>query len=247
MPRLSGKIAVVTGASRGIGNAIARRLAADGATLIVNYAKNAKPANDLVKEITSAGGTASAIQADVSDPAQVRALFDTVHKNHGRVDILVNNAGVWQMAPLAEFTPQHYHDVFNVNVLGPLVVSHEALKHFPKTGGRIINISSVAATSGMPGDAVYGASKAALDAFTINWAAELGPRQITVNTVAPGFTETDMSSGAPEEFKKILISRTPLGRAAQPQDIADVVAFIASDDARWITGQILAASGGLIP
>src|SRR5580704_10212617 len=134
MPRLSGKIAVVTGASRGIGHAIARRLAADGATVVVNYAKNAKPANDLVKDITSAGGTATAIQADVSDVAQVRALFETVKKQHGRVDILVNNAGVWQQAPLAEFTPKHYREVFDINVLGPLVVSSEALKLFPATG-----------------------------------------------------------------------------------------------------------------
>jgi 3-oxoacyl-[acyl-carrier protein] reductase len=247
MGNLKGKVAVVTGASRGIGNAIALRLSQEGAAVAVNYGKNAGPANELVQKIKSAGGTAAAIQADVSNPAQVRALFETVQKHHGHVDIVVNNAGIWQLAPLAEFTPKHFHDVFGTNVLGPLVVASEALKYFPKAGGRIINISSVASRGGVPEGAVYGASKAALDALTVNWAVELGSRRITVNTVSPGFTDTDMSAVASPEFKKMLADKTPLGRVGQPQDIVGIVAFLASDDAAWITGENIAASGGLKP
>jgi 3-oxoacyl-[acyl-carrier protein] reductase len=245
MGKLSGKVAVVTGASRGIGAAIAQRLASDGAAVAVNYSSSANAANDLVAGIKSSGGTAAAIQADVSDLAQVRKLFEIVQSHHGRVDILVNNAGIWANVPLREFTTEHYTKLFNLNVLGAILAASEAIKYIADSGGRIINISSVAAQMGVPGGAVYAASKAAINALTLNWAAELGPRRITVNSVAPGFTETEMAAQAPEEFKLALVAKTPLGRTGQPGDIADVVAFLASNDARWVTGQTIDVSGGL--
>ncbi len=247
MGKLTGKIAVVTGASRGIGAAIAQRLAADGASVVVNYNQSAKGAEEVVKEITAAGGTAAAIQGDVANSAQVKGLFAEIKKRFGRVDILVNNAGVWRLAPLAEYTPEHFREVMSTNVEGALQASAEALKLIPAASGRIINISSIAARTAMAGAAVYCASKAALDALTLNWALELGPRNITVNAVAPGVTETDMVAGAPEEFKNELKSKTPLGRLGRAEDIADVVAFLASDDARWVTGHTIDASGGLRP
>jgi 3-oxoacyl-[acyl-carrier protein] reductase len=247
MGKLSGKIAVVTGASRGIGAAIALRLAADGAAVAVNYGKSAQAAEEIVAQIKSKGGTAAAIQADVSDNAQVKKLFETVQKHHGHVDIVVNNAGVWANAPVEQLNADHFYQVFNLNVLGPIQVTAAAVNYFPKTGGKIINITSVAARAALPAGSVYSASKAALDALTLNWAAELGPRNITVNSVSPGVTETEMVAQAPKEFKDGLKAKTPLGRLGQPQDIADVVAFIASDDARWITGQIIDVSGGLRP
>jgi 3-oxoacyl-[acyl-carrier protein] reductase len=245
MSSLSGKIALVTGASRGIGAAIARRLASDGATVVVNYVTSAKAADAVVAQITSAGGSASAIQGNVSDAGQVRRLFDAIHKAHGRVDIVVNNAGVYAEAPLAEATVEHYRHVFDINVQGTILVSAEALKHFPKTGGRIINFSSVLAQGAAPNASVYGASKAAVEALTRYWAADLGSRHITVNAVAPGLTDTDMAAHVPPEIKNVIVSRTPLGQLGRAEDIADVVAFLASDNGRWITGHTITASGGL--
>jgi 3-oxoacyl-[acyl-carrier protein] reductase len=245
MARLTGKVAVVTGASKGIGAAIARRLAADGAAVAVNYSQSAAAASEVVAQIKSAGGTAAAIQADVRDPAQVRKLFEQVKKNHGHVDILVNNAGVWANAPLSEFTIEHFRNVFDLNVVSAILAASEAIKLFPKSGGRIINISSVAAKLPSADGSVYSASKAALDALSLNWATELGSRNITVNSLSPGFTETEMSASAPDEFKKMVLGKTPLGRMGQPADIAEVAAFLASDEARWITGQVITASGGL--
>jgi 3-oxoacyl-[acyl-carrier protein] reductase len=247
MNRLSGKIAIVTGASRGIGAAIATRLAADGATVAVNYSTSGNAAADLVAQIVAAEGKAAAFQGNVADAQQVQKLFGEIRKHHDHVDILVNNAGIWANAPLAEFTLEHYHKVFDTNVQGPLLVTAEAIKYFPKSGGRIINISSVASRAAMAGGSVYSASKAALDALTLNWATEFGPRKITVNSVALDVTETDMVASAPKEFKDALMAKTPLGRLGAPSDIADVVAFIASDDARWITGQTIDVSGGLRP
>jgi 3-oxoacyl-[acyl-carrier protein] reductase len=245
MSRLAGKVAVVTGASRGIGAAIALRLAADGAAVAVNYTSSVKAAEDVVSQISTSGGRAAAIQADVSRAAEVKRLFETVQERHGRVDIVVNNAGVFDVAPLAEFSMNSYLHIFGINVQGTILVAAEALKHFPETGGRIINLSSVLATGVTPGAAVYGASKAAVEALTRYWALELGPRNITVNAVAPGLTETDMSSNVPPDGQKAIAARTPLGRLGRPEEIADAVAFLASDEARWVTGHVLTASGGL--
>ena len=245
MSRLAGKIAVVTGASRGIGAAIALRLAADGASVMVNYTSSVKPAEAVVWEISKSGGRAAAIQADVSKLSDVRRLFDTVRQRHGHVDIVVNNAGVYGAQPLAEFTLETYQRIFGINVQGTILIASEAVKCFPETGGRIINLSSVLANAVTPNAAVYGASKAAIEALTRYWALELGPRNITVNAVAPGLTDTDMASGLPPEAQKAVAARTPLGRLGRPEEIADAVAFLASDEARWVTGHVLTASGGL--
>jgi len=245
MSSLSGKVAVVTGASRGIGAAIARRLAADGANVVVNYARSSDAAEKLARHIGGSGKKAIAVQADVSKPDQVQRLFDAAVKNFGHVDIVVNNAGTAPGTPVDKITPEHFNEVFHLNVLGTIQMTVESLRHFPKTGGRIINLSSILATGTTLELSVYGASKAAVEALTRYWAQELGPRNITVNAVAPGLTETDMTSGITEEVKKMIASRTPLGRVGKPEEIADVVAFLASDDARWVTGHTLTASGGL--
>ena len=247
MNRLSGKTALVTGGSRGIGAAIVRRLAAEGANVAINYANSAKAANELAAEITKAGGKAKAFQADISRPEDVKRLLGEVHAALGTLDILVNNAGVWDNRPLAEVTPDFYERLYKTNVFAHILVSAEALRHFggPERGGRIISISSVAADIAIPNGSVYSSTKAAINALTVNWAAELGPRKITVNAVAPGVTETEMVAAAPEAFKAGAISKTPLGRLGRPDDIADVVAFLSSDEARWVTGQVIRVSGGL--
>jgi 3-oxoacyl-[acyl-carrier protein] reductase len=244
--RLENRVAVVTGASRGIGAGIARRLAADGAAIVVNYSRNASAAEALVAEIEAGGGRAMACGADMSDREQVIRLFDSAWAAYGRLDILVNNAGVAEFLPLEAITPEHYRRLFDVNVCGVLFAMQEAARRFGDQGGRIINISSGAAQAAPPTGSVYSATKAAVDTITRSLAVELGPRRITVNVVAPGFTDTDMfrafMGGADEnEF----IARTPLGRIGTAEDIADVVAFLASDEARWITGQIIGANGGL--
>jgi 3-oxoacyl-[acyl-carrier protein] reductase len=241
--RLGGKVALVTGASRGIGAAIARRLAADGARVVVNYSRSAGAAEEVVQ---AAGGQATAVRADVSDPAQVKPLFDATLKAYGRLDILVNNAGVFETRPLEQVDAAHYQRLFDLNVRGLLLATVEAAKHFGPAGGRVINISSGVVRGALPNASVYSATKAAVEALTRGHAAELGPKQVTVNAVAPGTTDTEMlREGLPEEARQHMIRNTTLGRLGTPEDIADVVAFLASDDARWITGQFLDVNGGL--
>jgi 3-oxoacyl-[acyl-carrier protein] reductase len=246
MGRLQGKVALVTGASRGIGAAVARRLAADGAKVVVNYARSAEAADEVARQIKGAGGEATLVRADVSDPGQIAPLFEAVLNAYGRLDILVNNAGVFERRPIGEVDREHYDRVFDTNVRGPLLATVEAVKHFGPEGGRIVNISSVAARAPVGGGSVYAATKAALEALTRCHAAELGPNRVTVNAVAPGTTETDMlRAGLPEDVQQHMIRNTALGRLGTPEDIADVVAFLASDDGRWVTGQFINVDGGL--
>ena len=243
---MTGKVALVTGASRGIGRAIAERLARDGARVVVNFARNAEAAQETVAGIQAEGGEAVAEQADLSQVGEVTRLFDAVTDRFGRLDVLVNNAGAYEARPLDRVDEDHFTALFDTNVLGILLASREAARRFGDGGGRIINLSSGAARAAVPGGSVYAASKAAVEAFTRCHAAELGPRGITVNAVAPGFTESDMLDVAlPSEARSMMIGLTALGRLGRPEDIADVVAFLASNEARWITGEIIGANGGL--
>ena len=246
MGRLDGRVAIVTGAARGIGAAIAKRLAADGARVVVDYSTSAKPAEETVAAIAGAGGQAVAVQGDVSDPAAVTGLFDAAERRFGPVAILVNNAGVYENRPVERADAAHFEKVFRANVLGTLLATAEFARRFRGGPGRVVNISSGAARSALPGGAVYCASKAAVEGLTRGHAVDLGARGITVNAVAPGTTDTEMfRAGLPEEMKERMIASTALGRLGTPEDIADVVAFVCSDDARWITGQFLDANGGL--
>ncbi|MDQ3308674.1 MAG: glucose 1-dehydrogenase [Gemmatimonadota bacterium] len=243
---MTGKVAVVTGASRGIGRAVAERFARDGARVVVNYARSGDQAEQVVAGIREWGGEAIAVQADMGRPEQIAQLFKQTTERFGRLDVLVNNAGAYDAHRLERSDEAHYAALFDVNVRGVLLASREAARRFGETGGRIINISSGAARAAVPGGAVYAASKAAVEALTRCHAAELGPRGITVNAVAPGFTESDMLDIAlPAEARDGMIALTALGRLGRPEDIADVVAFLTSDDARWITGETIGASGGL--
>ena len=246
MKRLQGKVALVTGASRGIGAAIARRLASDGAKVAVNYAKSREAADAVVRDIRSAGGEAIWVQADVSDPSQIPPMIEkTIQTFGGRLDILVNNAAVSEPAKLEQVDLAVFENHFDLNVRGLLLATREAVKHMNE-GGRIINITSGIVKVRAAGNAIYAGSKAAVEAITRCLSAELGSRGITVNCVAPGITDTDMlASAMPAEAQKVLIAQTALGRMGKPQDIADVVAFVASDDARWITGEVIPANGGL--
>lgn len=246
MGSLSGKTALVTGGSRGIGAAIARRLAADGASLVINYSRNADAAAQVVAEIEKTGGTARTLQADLSDPAQIENLFAQAQKKFGRLDILVNNAGIAEYRSLADSDSDFYDSIFAVNVRGPLLCCREAARIFGEAGGIILNISSSLTESPTPDASVYAASKAALESLTKFLAAELGPKNIRVNAISPGVTRTEMLTQVlSPEMQAALIARTPLGRIGETEDIADAVAFLASDAARWITGQILVANGGL--
>ncbi len=243
---MTGKVAVVTGASRGIGRAVAERFARDGARVVVNYARSGDQAEQVVAGIREWGGEAIAVRADMGRPEQIAQLFEQTTERFGRLDVLVNNAGAYDAHRLERSDEAHYAALFDVNVRGVLLASREAARRFGETGGRIINISSGAARAAVPGGAVYAASKAAVEALTRCHAAELGPRGITVNAVAPGFTESDMLDVAlPAEARDGMIALTALGRLGRPEDIADVVAFLTSDDARWITGETIGASGGL--
>jgi 3-oxoacyl-[acyl-carrier protein] reductase len=246
--KLAGKVAVVTGASKGIGAEIAKQLAAEGADVVVNYSSSKQGADRVVSEIKSAGGNAIAEQANLAKETDVRRLFAETKKAFGKLDILVNNAGVYEFAALESITLEHYHKQFDLNVLGLLLATQEAAKLMGKSGGSVINISSVAATSAPPQTAVYSGTKAAVVAITSALAKELGPRKIRVNSVNPGMIDTEGFRAAgidKSDFRKQTDAQTPLGRIGRPDDIAPAVVFLASDDASWITGETLFISGGL--
>jgi 3-oxoacyl-[acyl-carrier protein] reductase len=247
MSKLAGKVAIVTGASKGIGAAIAKHLAAAGASVVVNYATSQKGADAVVAEIGRAGGKAIAVQANVAKEADIERLFSETKRAFGRIDILVNNAGVYDFAPIEEITPQHFHKLFDLNVLGLILSSQQAVKYFGPEGGSIINISSVVATSAPPGTSVYSATKAAVDAVTRSLSKELGSRKIRVNSINPGMVETEgvHSAGISDgDFRKAYESQAPLGRIGQPQDIAPAAVFLASTDSSWITGESFYIGGG---
>ena len=245
--KLAGKVAVVTGASKGIGASIAKHLAAEGAAVVVNYASSKAGADKVVGEITAQGGKAVAVQADVSKKTDIDRLFAETKKAFGAADILVNNAGVYEFGPLEQVTEEHFHRQFNTNVLGLILTTQEALKYFNGDGGSIINISSVVGVNPLPGAAVYSATKAAVDAVTKSLAQELGPKKIRVNSINPGMIETEGVHAAGfigSDFQKNAVAQTPLGRIGQPQDVATVATFLASADSGWITGETFLVSGG---
>jgi 3-oxoacyl-[acyl-carrier protein] reductase len=247
MSELRGKVAVVTGASKGIGAAIAKGLAAVGASVVVNYASSREGADRVVSEIVGKGGKAIAVEADVSKAAAVQRLFDQTKNAFGSLDVLVNNAGVYRFAPLEDVTEDEFHREFNINVLGVLLASREAMKYFGPDGGSVINISSIASTSPTPTAVVYSATKGAVDAITRVLANELGPKKIRVNAIKPGGVETEgvHSLGVVgSEFEKQMVARTPLGRLGQPDDIASVAVFLASAGSGWVTGETIAVGGG---
>jgi 3-oxoacyl-[acyl-carrier protein] reductase len=246
--KLEGKVAVVTGASKGIGASIAKQFAAEGASVIVNYASAKQDADRVVDEISKRGGKAVAIQGNVARKAEVERLFAETEKTFGKIDILVNNAGVYEFVPLEEVTETQFHRMFDVNVLGMLLVTQEALKHFNSDGGTIVNIGSLASVLTPPTAVVYNATKGAVDAITRTLAKELGPRKIRVNAIRPGMVITDgvISAGIHEsDFRGMVESQTPLGRVGQTDDIAPAAVFFASDDSKWITGETLLIAGGL--
>jgi len=246
--KLAGKVAIVTGASKGIGAAIAKELAQAGAAVVVNYASSKEGADRVVAEIAKSGGQAIAVKADVSNPSEIRKLFSDAKQRFERIDILVNNAGVYDFQPLESVTEEHFHKQFNLNVLGLILCAQEAAKSFGSDGGSIINISSLASTYTPATSVVYSATKAAVDAVTRVLAKELGPRKIRVNAINPGMVETEgvHAAGFLEgEFSKNVQAQTPLGRLGQTQDIAPAAVFLAGPDAGWITGETLVIAGGL--
>jgi 3-oxoacyl-[acyl-carrier protein] reductase len=245
MNTLTGKVAVVTGASKGIGAGIAKALAAAGASVVVNYATSKEGAENVVSDIIDAGGSAIAVRADVSKAVDAQRLIDAVLSTYGHLDIVVNNSGIYEFAPLDEITEEAFHKSFNVNVLGPLLVTKAAVRHL-KAGASIINIGSTAPLMRSETTTVYTATKGALDSVTGVLAKELGPRNIRINSVNPGFTVTEgTGSYVGSDFAEGLIKQVPLGRAAHPDDIASIVVFLASEDAKWLTGELINASGGL--
>ncbi|MDQ0561953.1 3-oxoacyl-[acyl-carrier protein] reductase [Rhizobium mesoamericanum] len=246
MGKLAGKVAVVTGASKGIGAAIAKALAAEGAKVVVNYASSKAGADAVVETIRAAGGKAIAVQGDVSKAEQAQGLVEAAVNEFGRLDVLVNNSGVYAFAPIEEVTEEQYRRMFDVNVLGVLLSTQAALKHLGE-GGSVINISSAATSLAPPASSVYTGTKGALDSITSVLANELGPRKIRVNAILPGIVETEGTHTAGfigSDFERSAVTQTPLGRIGQPDDIAGVAVFLASDDARWLTGERLVASGG---
>jgi 3-oxoacyl-[acyl-carrier protein] reductase len=246
--KLTGKVAVVTGASKGIGAGIAKQFASEGAAVVVNYASDKQGADRLVDEISKRGGKALAIQGNVVKKTDVERLFAEADKTFGKIDIVVNNAGVYEFVPLEEVTEQQFHRMFDTNVLGMLLATQEALKHFNPDGGSIVNIGSLASVLTPPTGVVYNATKAAVDAITRTLAKELGPRKIRVNAINPGMviTEGVITGGFHEsDFRTMLESQTPLGRVGHTDDIAPAAVFFASDDSKWITGETLVIAGGL--
>jgi len=249
MSRLQGKVALVTGASKGIGAGIAKGLAAAGASVAVNYASDRGGAEAVVAAITASGGRAIAVPGDVSRSADVARLFAETKAAYGAPDVLVNNAAVYQLGPLEAMTEEEFHREFNTNVLGPLLMIRESVKYFGPRGGSVINIGSVASHLTPPNFSIYAATKSALDAITRVLAKELGPRQIRVNSINPGATATEGARaagviGVGSDYEKQLLAMTPLGRIGQPSDIAPIAVFLASDESGWLTGEIILASGG---
>jgi 3-oxoacyl-[acyl-carrier protein] reductase len=247
MGKLKDKVAIVTGASKGIGASIAKQLASEGASVVVNYSSGKDGADRVVNEITGNGGKAVAVQGNVAKKEDVEHLFSEADKAFGRIDILVNNAGIYEYSPLDAVTEDHFHKQFNVNVLGLILASQEASKRFGPEGGSIINISSIVSTLAPANASVYSATKGAVDAVTKSLAKELGPRNIRVNAINPGVVETEGAHAGGfigSDFQKQVQSVTPLGRTGQPQDIAPAAVFLASSDAAWITGETLLIAGG---
>jgi 3-oxoacyl-[acyl-carrier protein] reductase len=247
MAKLKGKVAVVTGASKGIGASIAEHLAAEGASVVVNYASSKSGAEAVVSRIVAQGGQAIAVRADVSQPEDIAALFAETKKAYGRLDILVNNAGIYEFAALDAVTAEHFHKQFDLNVLGLLLTTKAAVPFFGSEGGSVINISSIVGPMPVATGSVYSATKAAVDAITVALSKELGPRNIRVNSLNPGMVETEglhTVGFANSDFRKSVELQTPLGRIAQPEDIAKAAVFFASTDAGWVTGQTLVVAGG---
>jgi 3-oxoacyl-[acyl-carrier protein] reductase len=247
MSRLKGKVAVVTGASKGIGAGIAKGLAAEGASVVVNYSSSKEGADKVVAEIKAKGGKAVAVQGDVAKAADVERLFAETKKAFGRLDVLVNNAGVYEFSPIGDVTEKHFHRIFDTNVLGPILATREAAKYFGESGS-VINVGSVASTSGPATTVVYSATKGALDTVTRVLANELGPKKIRVNSINPGPVETEGVRAAGmigSDFLKGAIAQTPLGRIGQPEDFGPIAVFLASEESGWLTGETLLASGGL--
>jgi 3-oxoacyl-[acyl-carrier protein] reductase len=246
--KLAGKVAVVTGASKGIGAAIARHLADEGAAVVVNYSSSKEGAERVVADITRSGGKAVAVRANVAKEAEIPRLFAAAKEAFGRLDVLVNNAGIYEFAPLGEITAEHFHKLFDLNVLGLLLTTQEAAKHFGPDGGSVVNISSVVSTSAPPNTSVYSATKAAVDAVTRSLAKELGPRKIRVNSINPGMVETEGFRAAgidQSELRQQVEAQTPLGRIGRPDDIAPAAVYLASSDSKWVTGETFYISGGL--
>lgn len=248
MSNLTGKVAVVTGASKGIGAAIARALGTAGAAVVVNYASDKEGADRVVADVKGKGGKALAVQGDVARPADVTRIFAETKKAFGTLDVLVNNAGVFDFAPLESVTEHDFHRHFNINVLGTILAAQEAVKHFGPKGGSIINVGSVVSIMPMPNSVIYSATKGAVDTVTRVLAAELGAKKIRVNTLAPGAVETEGTHRVGmigSDTEKQIVSMTPLGRMGQPDDIARVALFLASDDSGWVTGERIPVSGGV--
>jgi 3-oxoacyl-[acyl-carrier protein] reductase len=248
MGKLANKVALVSGASKGIGAGIAKALAADGASVVVNYSSSKEGADKVVAEIKAKGGKAVAVQGDFSKQEDVAKVFAETKKTFGRLDTLVNNAGVYAFTPLEQVSAEDFHRIFNLNVLGLLLASKEALKYFGPEGGAIINIGSVVSSLTPPHSSIYTATKGAVDAITLVLAKELGPKNIRVNSINPGMVETEGVHAAGfigTDFEKNTVAQTPLGRIGQPKDIATVASFLASDDSNWLTGELVKAGGGL--